>query len=118
MFTRSIKWPSFSSLSDIGRTLKEHGISGNIFKVIMEQYRTGTKTRVGHFIISPIHENGKQFLSQQQINQGFTALNQTLEDLSDLENNGSPYKALITINFNPSWQHGETFNQRPLRSKI
>ena len=56
---------------------------------------------MGHFIISPIHENGKQFLSQQQINQGFRALIQTLEDLTDLENNGSPYKALITINFNP-----------------
>ena len=75
MFIGSIKFPAFSSLSDIRKSLKEHGISGNIFKVIMEQYRTSTNTRMDHFINSLIHENGKQFLRQQQFNQGFTALN-------------------------------------------
>ena len=37
IFAVSIKRPLFSSLSDISKSLEEHGIFGNVFKIIMEK---------------------------------------------------------------------------------
>lgn len=43
IFAWSIKRPSFSSLSDTRKNLKEHGNSGNIFNVMLDEMNQFTK---------------------------------------------------------------------------
>ena len=43
-FALSIKRPSFNSFINIRKSNKEHGNSGNIFKVNMKEDRTSSKT--------------------------------------------------------------------------